>query len=102
MRLFEAIEPQLYRYPAVDPRALRGHKAKLFGLTIAPQRLSEIRQARRPNSRYADPANCRYEVEEAERLMRREGIRWIDSTARSIEEIAATILRELRIERHSY
>jgi [pyruvate, water dikinase]-phosphate phosphotransferase / [pyruvate, water dikinase] kinase len=78
------------------------HKARLFGLSIAPERLREIRNERRPNSRYADLENCRYEVEQAERLMRREGIRWINSTAKSIEEIATNILRELRIERPMY
>jgi regulator of PEP synthase PpsR (kinase-PPPase family) len=77
-------------------------KARLYGLSIAPERLREIRQARRPDSRYADLDNCRFEVELAERLMRREAIRWINSTAKSIEEIATTILRELRIERHVY
>jgi len=84
------------------PPALRRHRNKLFGLTIEPGRLSEIRQARRPNSRYAALDNCRYEVQSAERLMRRESVRWIDSTKRSIEEIATTILRELKIDRHVY
>ncbi|MEW6690024.1 MAG: pyruvate, water dikinase regulatory protein [Pseudomonadota bacterium] len=84
------------------PEALRPHKARLYGLTIAPERLREIRQERRPGSQYADPANCRFEVEHAEALMRREGIRWINSTAKSIEEISTTILRELRIERQIY
>lgn len=84
------------------PPSLRRNKGKLFGLTIAPDRLSEIRQARRPSSTYADLENCRYEVAQAEQLMRREGIRWIDSTARSIEEIAATVLREMRITRHAF
>ena len=84
------------------PRALRRYRNKLFGLSIAPERLSEIRQARRPNSRYASVENCRHEVEAAERMMRDESIRWIDSTKRSIEEIATTILRELRIDRHVY
>jgi len=82
------------------PAALRAHKPKLYGLTIAPERLQEIRRERRPGSQYADPVNCRYEIEQAETLMKREGIRWINSTAKSIEEIAATILRELRIDRH--
>ena len=84
------------------PPALVPCKPRLYGLSIAPERLTEIRQARRPGSRYADLENCRFEVEQAERLMRREGIRWINSTAKSIEEIATTILRELRIERHVY
>jgi regulator of PEP synthase PpsR (kinase-PPPase family) len=84
------------------PAVLVPCKARLYGLSIAPERLSEIRRERRPGSRYADPANCRFEVEQAEQLMRREGIRWVNSTAKSIEEIATTILRELRIERHVY
>jgi regulator of PEP synthase PpsR (kinase-PPPase family) len=84
------------------PEALRTHKGRLYGLTIAPERLHEIRQQRRPDSRYADLDNCRFEVEEAENLMRREGIRSINSTSKSIEEIATTILRELRIQRQVY
>ena len=84
------------------PEALRSQKAKLYGLTIAPERLREIRQERRPDSRYADLENCRFEVDEAEKLMRREGIRCSNSTSKSIEEIATTILRELRLARHVY
>src|SRR5713226_8888738 len=84
------------------PEALRTQKPKLYGLTIAPERLHEIRKERRPGSRYADLDNCRYEVEEAASMMRREGVRSIDSTSKSIEEIATTILRELRIPRHVY
>ena len=84
------------------PPALLAFKQRLYGLSIAPERLREIRQERRPDSRYANLENCRYEVDQAEKLMRREGIRWINSTAKSIEEIATTILRELKIERHVY
>jgi regulator of PEP synthase PpsR (kinase-PPPase family) len=84
------------------PEALRTQKSKLYGLTIAPERLREIRQERRPDSRYADLENCRYEIDEAEKLMRREGIRCSNSTSKSIEEIATTILRELRLARHVY
>jgi len=84
------------------PEVLHAYQKKLYGLTIAPERLQEIRRERRPGSQYADPANCRFEVEQAETLMRREGIRWINSTAKSIEEIATTILRELKLERHVY
>jgi regulator of PEP synthase PpsR (kinase-PPPase family) len=84
------------------PEALRTDKGRLYGLTIAPERLHEIRKERRPGSQYADIANCRFEVSEAENLMRREGIRCINSTSKSIEEIATTILRELRIQRQIY
>ncbi len=84
------------------PEALRSQKGKLYGLTIAPERLHEIRKERRPDSRYADLDNCRFEIEEAAKLMRREGIRSMNSTSKSIEELATTILRELRIPRHVY
>ena len=46
--------------------------------------------------------NCRYEVREAEAMMRREGIAWLSSTHKSIEEIATTILRDLRPDRLMY
>lgn len=84
------------------PSALTPFKGKMFGLSIAPERLSEVRNERRPNSRYAALENCRYEVDEAEKMMRREGIRWLSSTAKSIEEIAATIMQEVRLDRRSY
>lgn len=84
------------------PPALVPHRKKLFGLTIAPERLSEIRNERRPNSRYASLENCRMEVSEAENMMRREGVRWLSTTTKSIEEIAITILQEVRPERLEY
>ena len=84
------------------PGALPAHRDRLFGLTIAPERLAEVRRERRPNSRYASLENCRYEVSQAERLMRREGIRWLSSTTKSIEEIAATILQELLPDRRNH
>ena len=78
------------------PPALAPHRKKIFGLTIAPERLSEIRHERRPNSKYASLANCREEVALAEAMMRREGIRWLSTTTKSIEEIATTILQDIR------
>jgi [pyruvate, water dikinase]-phosphate phosphotransferase / [pyruvate, water dikinase] kinase len=78
------------------PPALVPHRKKIFGLTIAPERLSEIRHERRPNSQYASLANCREEVALAEAMMRREGIRWLSTTTKSIEEIATTILQDIR------
>ncbi|CAN5383593.1 pyruvate, water dikinase regulatory protein [soil metagenome] len=78
------------------PGDLSLYKAKIFGLSIAADRLSEVRNERRPGSKYASLENCRYEINEAERMMRREGIRWTSSTAKSIEEIATMILQELK------
>ncbi len=79
------------------PGTLEKHRSKLFGLTIEPERLHQIREERRANSKYASLTNCRHEVAEAEKMMRREGIRWLDSTTKSIEEISATILQELNL-----
>ncbi len=79
------------------PDTLYRFKSKLFGLSISPDRLAEVRFERRPNSRYASLEACRYEVAEAETMMKREGIRWLSSTTKSIEEIAATILHELQL-----
>jgi [pyruvate, water dikinase]-phosphate phosphotransferase / [pyruvate, water dikinase] kinase len=84
------------------PTALKSYKAKCFGLTIAPDRLSEIRHERRPHSKYASLENCRYEVAAAEQMMKREGIAWLSSTHKSIEEIATTILRDIRPDRLIY
>jgi len=84
------------------PKVLSEHKRKLYGLTISPERLHQIRTARRPNSQYAAVDNCKYEIEMAVKLMRQEGIGWIDSTSRSIEEIAATIMSEAKLHRQAY
>ncbi len=84
------------------PASLAPYKKKCFGLTIDPERLAQIRHERRPASRYASLENCRYEVREAEAMMRREGIAWLSSTHKSIEEIATTILRDLRPDRLMY
>ena len=84
------------------PGGLLDFKHKIFGLTIAPDRLAQVRNERRPGSKYAAIENCRYEINEAESMMRREGIRWMSSTAKSIEEISATILQEIKIEKRFY
>jgi [pyruvate, water dikinase]-phosphate phosphotransferase / [pyruvate, water dikinase] kinase len=84
------------------PSSLLPYKAKIFGLSIAPDRLSEVRNERRPGSKYAAIENCRYEVNEAEKMMKREGIRWMSSTAKSIEEIATMILQEIKLDKRAY
>ncbi|HZV67764.1 MAG TPA: pyruvate, water dikinase regulatory protein [Telluria sp.] len=84
------------------PSSLPPFRAKIFGLSITPERLSEIRHERRAGSRYASIENCRYEVNEAELMMKREGIRWLSSTTKSIEEIATTILQEIKPDRREY
>ena len=81
------------------PVALRPHTAKLFGLTIAPQRLQQIRNERRPGSRYSSIAQCEFEVRSAENLLARHGVPTIDTTETSVEEIASRIIDRKGIER---
>lgn len=84
------------------PASIEPYLGKLYGLTITPERLARIRHERRPDSKYASLENCRHEVAEAERLMRKYGVRWLNSTVRSIEEIATEILQEVKLERRVY
>ena len=84
------------------PAALGRYRAKLFALTIDPGRLQQVREQRRPGSRYAKLEQCRYEVEAAERLIRRERIPVLSTTNTSIEEIASKVLQTLGIERQLF
>lgn len=78
------------------PRPLRPYADRLFGLTANPQRLAQVRAARRPESTYSSLAQCTREVRWAEDLYRRHGVPSLDSTDRSVEEMAAVILASLR------
>lgn len=95
-------------YPLVDedlttsalPQKLAEHTGKLYGLTIAPQRLSQIRTERRPNSRYAELEKCQQEVNAAVRLFEENRIFYLDVTRRSVEELASKIIRDAKLPRH--
>ncbi len=84
------------------PPSLLPLKSKVWGLSITPERLHQIRSERRPDSRYAALENCRYEVSAAERLMRQAQIPFLDSTTKSIEEIATHMLHEAHLVRRVY
>jgi regulator of PEP synthase PpsR (kinase-PPPase family) len=84
------------------PGQLRPLRNRLRGLTIKPERLQQIRNERRPGSKYATLANCEFEVREAEALMRQEGIPYLDATSKSVEELATTILHEAKLVRRIY
>ncbi len=94
-------------YPLTDedldrsrlPAAVEPFRKKLFGLTIQPDRLQQIRQERRPDSRYASPQQCAYEVRAAEQLFQRQGVPFLETTDCSIEEIASRVLERLSIPR---
>lgn len=84
------------------PLRLRAHRGKLFGLTIDPLRLQQIRQERRPDSRYAQLSTCRREVVAAEEMFRRERITTLSTTHTSIEEISSKVLETLGIHREMF
>jgi regulator of PEP synthase PpsR (kinase-PPPase family) len=84
------------------PPALMPLKHKVWGLTIMPDRLQQIRQERKPDSKYAAIDNCKWEVQAAERLMNNAGVSYLNSTTKSIEELATTILHEARLDRRVY
>jgi [pyruvate, water dikinase]-phosphate phosphotransferase / [pyruvate, water dikinase] kinase len=81
------------------PSALDSHARKLFALTIKPDRLQQIRNERRPDSRYSSTSQVAFEVRAAESLFERNGIPVIDVTECSIEEISSRILDRTGIER---
>jgi len=107
--LYLALQFGIYaaNYPLVEedfangelPSALLPLRKKLFGLTIRPERLQQIRTERSPNSRYAALETCRREVQAAESMMRQFGIPFLETTAMSVEEIATTIVHQTGLEK---
>lgn len=80
------------------PSDLLKIKEKLYGLTIDPVRLSEIRYERLPNSNYSTLKNCKFEVKKAESLMQKHSIECLSVTNKSIEEVASTLLQNFNPE----
>ncbi|MBU3624801.1 kinase/pyrophosphorylase [Polynucleobacter sp. JS-Safj-400b-B2] len=78
------------------PKDLMPYRQKIFGLMIDAERLSEIRNERRPGSNYAKLENCRYEINEATAMMKKQSIPWVLTTSKSIEEIATTVLQAIK------
>jgi len=90
-------------YPLVDlelesqalPKSLQQFKNKLFGLTITPKRLQEIREKRRSTGKYASPHQVQAEIRFSESLFNKYSIPYIDTTSISVEEIATSIRTQL-------
>ncbi|MBO9718336.1 MAG: kinase/pyrophosphorylase [Pseudoxanthomonas sp.] len=97
-------------YPLTDgdldsdrlPARLKPWRRKLFGLTIDPERLQQIRQERRPDSSYAKMETCRREVQAAEAMFRMERIPTQSTTHTSIEEISSKVLSTLGLQREMF
>ena len=81
------------------PATVEPYRKKLFGLTIEPMRLQQIRQERRPDSRYASAQQCAFEVRASQQLFERQSIPYLETTDTSIEEIASRVLERLAIPR---
>ncbi|MDH3220039.1 MAG: kinase/pyrophosphorylase [Gammaproteobacteria bacterium] len=76
------------------PEPVRPFTERLYGLTTDLDRLVTIRQARRPNSRYASLKQCRYELRAVEQMYLRHHINHINTSQMSVEEISARIIRD--------
>ena len=96
---YPVTEEDLDRARLPDP--LRPYVSRLCGLTIDPHRLHQIRQERRPDSRYAALETCRREVKQVEGLFQRYRIPSVDSSAASVEEIATTVMERMGLTRDS-
>jgi regulator of PEP synthase PpsR (kinase-PPPase family) len=104
--MYLALQHGLYvaNYPLVDedleadglPRPVEPYLERCFGLTTTVDRLSRVRNERRPNSRYASPEQCRWELRRAGELFKAHRVPVIDTSAKSVEEISALILQTLK------
>jgi regulator of PEP synthase PpsR (kinase-PPPase family) len=90
-------------YPLVDedlersdlPGTVREHEARCVGLTTTVERLSRVRNERRPGSRYASVEQCRWELRRANDIYAGHRIPVIDSASRSVEEMSTIIVQTL-------
>ena len=91
-------------YPIVDedldvtelPRPVRHLRERCFGMMTSPARLSAVRQERRPGSRYSSLEQCTFELRRTEAMFRRHQLPVVDSSTKSVEEIATIILQRLK------
>jgi regulator of PEP synthase PpsR (kinase-PPPase family) len=91
-------------YPLVEedlestdlPRPIRHLRDRIVGLVATPGRLSEVRQQRRPNSRYASLEQCTYELRRAEAMYAANRLPVINSTTKSVEEMSTLIVQTLQ------
>ncbi|WP_407303403.1 pyruvate, water dikinase regulatory protein [Acinetobacter sp.] len=81
------------------PAVLRPHKSKLFGLMIDAERLVAIRTERKANSRYASFSQCQMELRAVEGIYISEGIKYLNVSEMSIEEISTRVLQMTGLKR---
>lgn len=81
------------------PAVLKEHKHKLFGLMIDAERLVAIRTERKANSRYASYSQCQMELRAVEGIYISEGIKYLNVSEMSIEEISTRVLQMTGLKR---
>ena len=81
------------------PPMVKQYRNKIYGLTIKPERLADIREERRPNSNYASISTCKQEVADAQAMFRRFNIPFTNTTHKSVEELAASIMQACGLKR---
>mgnify|MGYP001362907703 CR=1 FL=1 len=84
------------------PRMLAEYQHKLYGLTSDVDQLHRVRSERRPGSEYASVQQVGYELRQAEALYRKFGIPFVNSNAKSIEELATIIMQEKALHRITF
>ncbi len=90
-------------YPLVDedlestdlPRPISHLRERCIGMLATPARLSEVRQQRRPNSRYASLEQCTWELRRAQGMYAANRLPVINSTTKSVEEMSTVIVQTL-------
>ena len=107
--LYLALQYGVYaaNYPLTDdefesgklPDFLVKQKEKLFGLSIEPDRLRQVRKERRSLGKYSSAQQVRFELRETKKIFRRYAIPSVDTTKFSIEEISSRILDTTGVER---
>jgi [pyruvate, water dikinase]-phosphate phosphotransferase / [pyruvate, water dikinase] kinase len=77
------------------PDPVKRLRAKCFGILTTPERLTQVRAERKPDSTYASIEQCRWELDRAARMFRSHRIPTVDSSAKSVEEMSTVILQHL-------
>ena len=78
------------------PRPVRDLAERCVGITTTVERLSRVRNERRPGSEYATAEQCRWELRRASQMYAAHRLPVIDSSAKSVEEMATMIMQTMK------
>ncbi len=104
--MYLALQHGLYvaNYPLVEedleastlPAPVADLLDRCYGITTSVDRLTRVRNERRPGSRYSSAEQCRWELRRSTQLFEAHGLPVIDSSSRSVEEMATLIVQTMR------